>query len=59
VGHLYESVDRIGASYLQSGTDRSDMRLLLLLLRGRGGDGESPNADACRLAGRRTTLVEA
>jgi hypothetical protein len=54
VGRLYESVDRMGASYLQPGTDRSDLlqpKVLhpdareLLLLRGRGGDGgdgESP-----------------
>jgi hypothetical protein len=46
VGRLYESVDRMGASYLQPGTDRSDLlqpKVLhpdageLLLLRGLGG----------------------
>ncbi|KAG0516606.1 hypothetical protein BDA96_09G017800 [Sorghum bicolor] len=51
VGRLYESVDRMGSSYLQPGTDRSDLlqpKVLhpdareLLLLRGRGGDDESP-----------------
>ncbi|XP_066362039.1 uncharacterized protein [Miscanthus floridulus] len=54
VGRLYESVDRMGASYLQPGTDRSDLlqpkvlhpdaRELLLLRGSRGGDGdgESP-----------------
>ncbi|KAJ1261284.1 hypothetical protein BS78_09G016900 [Paspalum vaginatum] len=49
VGRLYQSVDRIGASYLQPGTDKSellqpkvmhpDARELLLL---RGRDGEEP-----------------
>ena len=39
VGRLYQSVDRMGASYLQPGADKSE--LLLLPHAGGGGDGEA------------------
>jgi hypothetical protein len=59
VGRLYQSVEHIGASYLQPGTDRSDLlqpkvlhpdaRELLLLQGGGGGDGGEPALAKFRL----------
>ncbi|CAL5097298.1 unnamed protein product [Urochloa decumbens] len=59
VGRLYQSVEHIGSSYLQPGTDRSDLlqpkvlhpdaRELLLLQGGAGGDGGEPALAKFRL----------